>query len=606
MCQGGFRCIVNHQTTEFGILTGKMNGKQRIAQALLMKKENRPCMIHCKKILVMGFTLKILQMKNSMMSNYGGNLIMGISNLDKKIATLSPKINQNGIDVVQTIQDAYFFYKQTGSGAGLVQLAALLEDENTGWLVVMHGNAMHGQSDRFYNLIDKLPKPFDSYKTSLHQFRKIRNRCHGNEKTFSDEIEQAFIDFTEFAEIYYKSKQSIPDIYDESYYQRCLRINEKIANRFKIVKCLGGNVDSQVYKVLDMESNKDRAFALKRVLVTSTRYNEMVTNEKKARSLFNGHPNIGRYYSSQLVVPVGEVLVLEYIEGKTLREWVTNRVFDAKGISDYLYIIGRILDGLKYIHGKDYVYAAIRPENIVVTNEGSVKMVEFDRCVPNRSYFSEFENREHSLDVFVPDSAKNKTKDIDTYALGVMMEQHLEKAVLPDSMRIFIKKACSKKPTVRYADAWAMYRDWEKIYHDARYEIQGPDHKARKIALISCTRRKKQALCSARELYSASDRFARTLAYAENTANGYDQIYIISARYGLVELNQQLAPYNCDLLEFPPEDQRCWAGYIVQLLRWKGIDSACKVVVHADDLYGKLIMDALNDKGIPVEYGTFE
>ena len=65
-----------------------------------------------------------------------------------------------------------------------------------------------------------------------------------------------------------------------------------------------------------------------------------------------------------------------------------------------------------------------------------------------------------------------------------------------------------------------------------------------KIGLISCTKKKKLSPCQAQELYSDSTLFSYVLDYCRKH---YDKIYILSAKYGLVELNQKIKPYDLTL-----------------------------------------------------------
>ena len=62
-----------------------------------------------------------------------------------------------------------------------------------------------------------------------------------------------------------------------------------------------------------------------------------------------------------------------------------------------------------------------------------------------------------------------------------------------------------------------------------------------RIALISCTSRKKAYKCPARDLYSESPRFRLAYALAKLVA---DNIFILSAKYGLVPEHMIIEPYN--------------------------------------------------------------
>lgn len=80
------------------------------------------------------------------------------------------------------------------------------------------------------------------------------------------------------------------------------------------------------------------------------------------------------------------------------------------------------------------------------------------------------------------------------------------------------------------------------------------------IGLIQCSKQKLEMTCAAREMYSASQLFKKSLAYAERRCS---QIYVLSAFHGLVELDQVIGPYNLRLSE---REAVGWAQRIAQRL----------------------------------------
>lgn len=79
---------------------------------------------------------------------------------------------------------------------------------------------------------------------------------------------------------------------------------------------------------------------------------------------------------------------------------------------------------------------------------------------------------------------------------------------------------------------------------------------ARLVALLSCTKSKTPYPAPAPELYSASALFRKALAYVTPYA---DDVYVLSAKYGLVSLDQRLEPYEQTLKEMPGSVRREWA-----------------------------------------------
>ena len=85
-----------------------------------------------------------------------------------------------------------------------------------------------------------------------------------------------------------------------------------------------------------------------------------------------------------------------------------------------------------------------------------------------------------------------------------------------------------------------------------------------KIALISCSKLKQDHSCPARELYAPSLLFSLSYQYAKRNA---DTVYILSAKYGLVEESDVVAPSDLTLADLPEHRQRGWADYVLTQMR---------------------------------------
>jgi hypothetical protein len=89
------------------------------------------------------------------------------------------------------------------------------------------------------------------------------------------------------------------------------------------------------------------------------------------------------------------------------------------------------------------------------------------------------------------------------------------------------------------------------------------------IGLVSCTKKKQDRPCPARELYTASALFRKARAYCERH---YDAWYILSAKCGLVHPDQVLEPYDVTLKRMPMVNRRAWGRRVSEQL-WQLGDS---------------------------------
>jgi hypothetical protein len=110
-----------------------------------------------------------------------------------------------------------------------------------------------------------------------------------------------------------------------------------------------------------------------------------------------------------------------------------------------------------------------------------------------------------------------------------------------------------------------------------------PGHR---IGLIACTKAKLTRPAPARELYSASDLFRKAAAYCDAYLDGW---FVLSAKYGLVEPERIIAPYDMTLKTMPASERRRWGTQVVQRLRQLG-DVALEA--HAGAAYVRPLLEA--------------
>jgi serine/threonine protein kinase len=137
---------------------------------------------------------------------------------------------------------------------------------------------------------------------------------------------------------------------------------------YQILSLLGTGGMAQVYKARD--TRLGRAVALK--ITSKLRYDTRFEREARAASALN-HPNICAIYD------VGDVdgrpfLVMEFLEGKTLRECIRGKPLNI-GITVALGI--EIAEALEEAHAKGVAHRDIKPGNIFVTERGHVKVLDF-------------------------------------------------------------------------------------------------------------------------------------------------------------------------------------------------------------------------------------
>jgi serine/threonine protein kinase len=131
------------------------------------------------------------------------------------------------------------------------------------------------------------------------------------------------------------------------------------------------------------------------------------------------HPNIVKTFEHGLTTKGEPYVVMELIEGMGLNFLIETRSPSLKG--KRVDVLCQIADGLEYIHGQQYLHRDICPRNVMVTNEGVVKIIDFGLTVPYTPQFCKPGNRTGTPNYLAPELIKRTTTDhrVDLFALGV-------------------------------------------------------------------------------------------------------------------------------------------------------------------------------------------
>lgn len=85
------------------------------------------------------------------------------------------------------------------------------------------------------------------------------------------------------------------------------------------------------------------------------------------------------------------------------------------------------------------------------------------------------------------------------------------------------------------------------------------------VYLISCTAKKQKKRCKVVEMYEPSILFKSSLDYALNQVDDKEsQIYILSAKYGLLSLNEEIETYDVTLKKMKKNEREKWAKKVLE------------------------------------------
>ncbi|HOU09151.1 MAG TPA: hypothetical protein PLD68_00415 [Clostridiales bacterium] len=118
------------------------------------------------------------------------------------------------------------------------------------------------------------------------------------------------------------------------------------------------------------------------------------------------------------------------------------------------------------------------------------------------------------------------------------------------------------------------------------------------VVLISCVAKKKKVPSPANEMY-VSPLFKGAYRYAQKL--GADKIFILSAKYGLLEEDDIIEPYNETLNDKTQEDVKKWAISVIQKLNTHSDIQNDFFVLLAGERYRKYLLSDLNNCSIPLK-----
>jgi len=119
----------------------------------------------------------------------------------------------------------------------------------------------------------------------------------------------------------------------------------------------------------------------------------------------------------------------------------------------------------------------------------------------------------------------------------------------------------------------------------------------RTVVFISCVSKKLSRPAKAQELY-ISPLFKLNLAYAKSLRP--DKIFILSARHGLLGLNDRIAPYDTTLNTMPDKKRKVWGGKVMRQLRGKVDLKKDTFVFLAGGRYRKYLMPHMKHVKVPM------
>ncbi len=189
---------------------------------------------------------------------------------------------------------------------------------------------------------------------------------------------------------------------------------------YQIVSMLGAGGMGQVYRVRNVISNRTEAMkVLLPDLVAEPDLAARFIGEIRMLASFD-HPNIAQLHTA-LQVDNQLVMVMEFVEGLTLAQRAQQGAIPQADLVNYMQ---QVLSALSYAHGRGVVHRDVKPANVMVTPDGTVKLMDFGIARADAEIgLTRPGTSMGSLNYMSPEQVRGGTVDArsDIYSTGVMM-----------------------------------------------------------------------------------------------------------------------------------------------------------------------------------------
>jgi len=271
---------------------------------------------------------------------------------------------------------------------------------------------------------------------------------------------------------------------------------QKISDRYQIIKAIGEGGMANVYLAYDTILDRNVAVkVLRGDLAGDEKFVRRFQREALSASSLT-HPNIVEVYD------VGEdngqyYIVMEYVEGRHLKNLIKKR--GKLTTSEVIDIMLQIADGMSVAHDSYIIHRDIKPQNIMILENGLVKIMDFGIAMAmNSTQLTQTNSVMGSVHYLPPEQANGKgsTLQSDIYSMGIVMYElltgslpykgdnaveialkHLKEPLpsireklpnIPQSIENIIIKSTAKNPKNRYIDAREMHSDLETCLLESR------------------------------------------------------------------------------------------------------------------------------------------
>jgi serine/threonine protein kinase len=217
---------------------------------------------------------------------------------------------------------------------------------------------------------------------------------------------------------------------------------------YRVVDFLGAGGMGEVYRAMHSKIGRIAAVKVLTQATQSSGFVERFFNEARIQASLQ-HPNIATLYDF-CEVAGQPCIIMEYVDGQTISERIA--AYGALPLSEAVYVFGKVVEAIDYIHSHGVIHRDIKSNNIKISSQGQVKLLDFGIAKGQTSQqLTQVGSVIGTLQYLAPELIRGGAADArgDIWALGVLLYEMVTGSVPFDAQTI--GDLCDRIDRVEYA-----------------------------------------------------------------------------------------------------------------------------------------------------------
>ena len=208
-------------------------------------------------------------------------------------------------------------------------------------------------------------------------------------------------------------------------------------------------VSSKLWRV-----SRDGKYFLIKTTKDNSEHQLKILRREYELSIGCDNPHIVHTFTYENDIHEGDGIVMEYIEGRTLREYLSEK----PTLASRQRIFDELLSAVGYLHKRGIIHNDLKPENILVTrSDDTLKIIDFGLADKDAYYVWKTLG---CTPEYASPELKSQSTDIDSrsdiYSIGMIMRE-----IFDGRYSYIIKRCCKEKPQQRFSDIAELQKKWQ-------------------------------------------------------------------------------------------------------------------------------------------------